>query len=141
MGTHTAGALAEAESAERETESSAESDGELVFGPDESSSKLEARLWDLADEVPDPHIPVSLVEMGMIYDIEADESGAVTVEMTFPCMGCPAYDMLQDDVRAVLRPEEGVDSVSIDVVWDPVWSKEMLTPEVQEKMRESGISL
>jgi metal-sulfur cluster biosynthetic enzyme len=118
-------------------------DEQVTFGPDESSSELEARLWELVDEVPDPHIPVSLVEMGMIYDIEVEggEEGEVTVTMTFPCMGCPAYDMIQEDVRGILRPEAGVESVTIDVVWDPVWSKEMLAPEVRAKMRESGIDL
>jgi metal-sulfur cluster biosynthetic enzyme len=115
-------------------------ESDALFGPEEGSSDLEARLWDLVDEVPDPHIPVSLVEMGMIYDITVDE-GDVAVEMTFPCMGCPAYDMIQDDIRGICRPEAGVESVTIEVVWDPVWSKDMLTPEVREKMRESGISL
>ena len=119
---------------------SVENESGSAFRPDEDNSAFETRLWELVDEVPDPHIPVSLVEMWMIYDIRADD-GDVTVEMTFPCMGCPAYDMIQDDIRGILRPENGVDSVTIDVVWDPVWSKDMLTPEVREKMRESGISL
>lgn len=121
------------------TTQSALGDG-TPFGPDEQSSESEQLYWELIDEIPDPHIPVSLVEMGMIYDIEA-EGGDVTVEMTFPCMGCPAYDMIQGDIESMLTVEESVDSVDIDIVWDPVWSKEMLTPEVREKMRDAGISL
>ena len=121
------------------TTQSALGDG-TPFGPDEDTSASERRYWELIDEIPDPHIPVSLVEMGMIYDIEADGSD-VTVEMTFPCMGCPAYDMIQGDIEGMLKVEEDVDSVDIDIVWDPVWSKDMLTPEVREKMREAGISL
>jgi phenylacetate-CoA oxygenase PaaJ subunit len=110
------------------------------FGPDEATSESERALWGLIDEIPDPHLPVSLVEMGMIYDVRKD-GGDVTVEMTFPCMGCPAYDMIQSDIESMLTVEESVDSVDIDIVWDPVWSKDMLTPEVREKMREAGISL
>lgn len=94
----------------------------------------------MIDEIPDPHIPVSLVEMGMIYDVEAID-GQVTVEMTYPCMGCPAYDMIQNDISSCLSLTDGVDDVDIEVVWDPVWSKDMLTEPVREKMRESGISL
>lgn len=127
------------EGTETEPETEAER-VDAVGGPDADTTAFEARLWNLVDEVPDPHIPVSLVEMGMIYDVSITD-GDVTVEMTFPCMGCPAYDMIQEDVRAVLRPEPGVDSVEIDIVWDPVWSKEMLTPEVREKMREAGIGV
>lgn len=114
------------------------------FGPDDDASDLEASIWANLDEIPDPHIPASLVEMAMIYDVRLDrrpEGAAVTVEMTFPCMGCPAYDMLIDDVRACLRSMREVDDVEVDVVWDPVWEKSMLTPEVREQLRESGIAL
>lgn len=118
----------------------ARSDGDAAFGPGEESSAFEQQLWDLVDEIPDPHIPVSLVEMGMIYDVSA-ENGDVTVEMTFPCMGCPAYEFIQNDIESILQPVAGVEDVHIEVVWDPVWSKEMLEPEVREKINEAGISL
>ena len=104
------------------------------------ASAFEEELWQELDRIPDPHIPVSLVEMAMVYDVSA-EDGHVDVEMSFPCMGCPAYDMIKNDVRSYLLVVDGVDSVDIDVVWDPVWSKEMLTDAVREKMRNSGISL
>lgn len=104
------------------------------------ATPFEEKLWETVDEIPDPHIPVSLVEMAMIYDIEADD-GDVTVEMTYPCMGCPAYDMIQNDIRSCLTVMDGVDTVEVEVVWDPVWSKDMLTTEVRQKMHEAGISL
>lgn len=104
------------------------------------ATPFERYLWDVVDEIPDPHIPVSLVEMAMVYDIEADD-GDIVVEMTYPCMGCPAYDMIQNDIESCLTVLDGVDTVAVEVVWDPVWSKEMLTAEVREKMRKSGISL
>ncbi|WP_247004200.1 metal-sulfur cluster assembly factor [Halosolutus gelatinilyticus] len=104
------------------------------------ATPFERELWDILDEIPDPHIPVSLVEMAMVYDI-CEEDSHVTVELTFPCMGCPAYDMIHNDIRSCLAVVDGVDEVEIDVVWDPVWSKDMLTDAVREKMREAGISL
>lgn len=106
------------------------------------ATPFERELWDVIDEIPDPHIPVSLVEMAMIYDVKADEDdGRVVVEMTYPCMGCPAYGMIQNDIESCLTVIDGVDTVDVEVVWDPVWSKEMLTDPVREKMREAGISL
>ncbi|SEH51512.1 MULTISPECIES: iron-sulfur cluster assembly protein [Halopenitus] len=105
-----------------------------------NATGFEAEAWDVVDEIPDPHIPVSLVEMGMIYDVDYAD-GHVDVEMTFPCMGCPAYDMIHNDIESCLLVYEEVDSVDVDVVWEPVWSKEMLTADVRRKMNESGISL
>ncbi len=108
-----------------------------VPGPDADASPFERALWDAIDEIPDPHVPVSLVEMGMVYDVAA-EDGAVAVEMTYPCLGCPAYDMIQDDVRGRLRAVDGVDDVAIDVVWEPAWSKRRLSAAVREKIRAAG---
>ncbi|MFC7203261.1 metal-sulfur cluster assembly factor [Haloferax namakaokahaiae] len=110
------------------------------IGPADDADEFEQELWANVDEVPDPHIPVSLVDMAMIYDIQAD-GGHVTVTMTYPCMGCPAYDMIQDDVRAVLRTVRGVTDVTIEVTWDPVWSKDMLTDSAREELRDAGIGL
>ena len=114
--------------------------GEFVTERRADASSFEQQLWDVLDEIPDPHIPVSLVEMAMIYDVD-EVDGHVTVEMSFPCMGCPAYDMIHNDVKSCLTVLDGVDEVDVEVVWDPVWSKDMLTPEVRSKMKESGISL
>ena len=110
------------------------------IGPDEDADEFERELWETLDTVPDPHIPVSLVDMAMIYDVEADD-GDVTVTMTYPCMGCPAYDMIQEDARAALRTVRGVESVDIEITWDPVWSKDMLTEHAREELREAGIGL
>ncbi|MFC7115506.1 metal-sulfur cluster assembly factor [Natronoarchaeum sp. GCM10025703] len=116
------------------------SNSEYIERQRADATPFEEKLWETIDEIPDPHIPVSLVEMAMIYDVEADD-GDVTVEMTYPCMGCPAYDMIQNDIRSCLTVMDGVDTVEVEVVWDPVWSKDMLTTEVRQKMHEAGISL
>ena len=114
------------------------------FGPGDDATELETDIWANLDEIPDPHIPVSLVEMAMVYDVHTDRTADgvdVTVEMTFPCMGCPAYDMIMDDVKGVLRTMREVSAVDVEVVWDPVWSKDMLSPAVRQKMHDSGIGL
>ena len=113
---------------------------DAVPGPDESTTDVERELWAAIDEVPDPHMPVSIVELGMVYTVTEDD-GTVTVEMTFPCMGCPAYDMIQDDVREAALGIDAVEAVEIEIVWDPVWSKDLLTPAVREQLGDWGIAL
>jgi metal-sulfur cluster biosynthetic enzyme len=110
------------------------------IGPPDEPTGFKQELWDALDEIPDPHIPVSLVEMAMIYDVRVDGS-AVTVEMSYPCLGCPAYDMIQNDIESCLCVLDGVDDVTVEVVWDPAWSKEMLTENARHELRNAGIGL
>ncbi|MFB6353099.1 MAG: metal-sulfur cluster assembly factor [Halobacteriales archaeon] len=114
---------------------------DFVPGPGDDASERERELWDAVDDVPDPHMPVvSVAELGMIYDLRLD-GDAVTVDMTFPCMGCPAYDMIHEDVEDRLLEVDGVESVTIEIVWEPVWSKDMLEPHVREQLGEWGVAL
>jgi len=115
--------------------------GPFDIGPDGTETKLEREVWQNLDEIPDPHIPLSLVEMAMIYDVDVDEEGVAQIDISFPCMGCPAYEFIHDDIRGCLRTMSGIDDVEIDVVWEPVWSKDMLDDEARKKLRESGIAL
>jgi metal-sulfur cluster biosynthetic enzyme len=115
--------------------------GPFEIGPDGTETELEREAWANLDEIPDPHIPLSLVEMAMIYDVEVDEAGAARIDLSFPCMGCPAYEFIHDDIRACLRTVSGIEAVEINVVWDPVWSKEMLDENARDKLKESGIAL
>ena len=53
--------------------------------------------------------------------------------------GCPAMDFIQDDIRAALEADPDVDEVRIEIVWDPVWTKDRIRAEARERMRELGI--
>jgi metal-sulfur cluster biosynthetic enzyme len=73
-------------------------------------------------EVLDPEYPISLVDLGLIRGIEV--SGArVDIKLTYTCMGCPAMEMIQDDIRERLLQIAGVERVQIEVVWDR-WSRD-----------------
>jgi metal-sulfur cluster biosynthetic enzyme len=96
-------------------------------------------LWDALREVTDPEIPISVVDMGLIVDLK-QRDGVVNVKLTFTALGCPAMDFIMDDIRERLLREPGVRAVRIEVVWDPVWSKERLSEEGIELMRSWGIS-
>ena len=78
--------------------------------------------------------------MAMIYDVHVDGT-EIIVEMSYPCLGCPAYDMIQNDIESCLRVLDGVEDVTVEVVWDPVWSKGMLTENARHELKNAGISL
>jgi len=96
-------------------------------------------LWDALREVTDPEIPISVVDMGLIVDLKMQD-GIVMLKLTFTAMGCPAMDFIMDDIRERLLKEPDVRDVSIEVVWDPVWTKARLSEEGIDIMRTWGIS-
>ncbi len=96
-------------------------------------------LWDALRDVTDPEIPISVVDMGLIVDIRQHE-GVVDLKLTFTAMGCPAMDFIMDDIRERLLREPGVQEVTIEIVWEPVWTKNRLSEEGIDIMRTWGIS-
>ncbi|HUA47412.1 MAG TPA: metal-sulfur cluster assembly factor [Solirubrobacteraceae bacterium] len=106
------------------------------------SASVEARLWDALRRVDDPEIPVSVVGMGLIVSLEyvAAERRA-DLQITFTAMGCPAMEFIEDDIRDALLADPDVDAVDIEVVWDPVWTKDRLRADARSRMRELGIAV
>ncbi len=97
-------------------------------------------LWAALEEVHDPEFPVSVVDLGLIYGIRR-EGERVEVEVTFTAMGCPAMDMILDDIRERLLREPGVEQVEIEIVWDPPWTKSRLSERARELMRRWGVAV
>lgn len=96
-------------------------------------------LWDALRDVMDPEIPISVVDMGLIVAI-TQQGDRVDLKLTFTAMGCPAMDFIQDDIRQRLLQEPDVREVNIEIVWEPVWTKERLSEEGIEILRTWGIS-
>jgi metal-sulfur cluster biosynthetic enzyme len=97
-------------------------------------------LWAALQEVHDPEFPMSVVDLGLIYGITR-EGERVQVQVTFTAMGCPAMDMILDDIRERLLREPGVDQVEIEIVWDPPWNKSRLSERARDLMRRWGIAV
>ena len=92
---------------------------------------------DALREVFDPEYPISLVDLGLIRGVEVDGTTA-RIKLTYTCMGCPAMDMIQDDVRERLLEMDGIDEVEIEVVW-PTWSRRDITPLGRKQLRDVGV--
>lgn len=97
------------------------------------------RFWRALKDVLDPELPTSLVDMGLIYDIEP-HGDALRVTMTFTATACPCMSLIQMDIRDRLMQEPGVRHVAIDVVWDPPWTRAMLTDEGKATLRKYGVA-
>jgi len=106
------------------------------------TASVEARLWEALRGVEDPEIPVSVVGMGLIVSVAYVESERrADLQITYTSMGCPAMEFIEDDIRDALLADPDVDSVDIEVVWDPVWTKARLRDDARSKMRELGIAV
>ncbi len=99
------------------------------------------RFWDALREVMDPEIPISLVDLGLIYDIRQEEDGVVEVDLTFTAIACPCMAFIHYDIQDRLKREEGVEEVRIHEVWNPPWTKARITREGREQLKHFGVSM
>lgn len=95
--------------------------------------------WDALREVLDPEMPISLVDLGLIYGLELEE-GVVKIQLTFTATACPCMEFIREDIRDRLEPEPWVDRVEIEEVWSPPWTTNMITPEGRATLKRYGVT-
>jgi len=93
--------------------------------------KLEEKIVDTLKTVYDPEIPVDIYSLGLIYKIDLDDNGDLTIDMTLTAPNCPAADFLIEDTRIKLEAIEGIKSVTINLVFEPEWTQDMMTEEAK----------
>ena len=81
--------------------------------------------------VKDPELNLNIIDIGLVYDVEIDDSGDVRVQMTLTSPGCPAGAEIIADVKRVVGDMEGVRSVDVVLVWEPYWTPEKMDPRVR----------
>ena len=74
----------------------------------------------------DPELPVNIYELGLIYDIKVNGSKA-EIKMTLTTPNCPVAESLPKEVKEGAMQVEGIDDVSLELVWDPPWNKDMMS--------------
>ncbi|WP_435360253.1 1,2-phenylacetyl-CoA epoxidase subunit PaaD [Haloarchaeobius sp. DFWS5] len=108
----------------------------------DGSEGLERTVWDVLYSIEDPEMPITIVDLGLIYAVEADdETGDVTIDMTLTYSGCPARTMLMDEIRDSVAAADGVESVDLRLVWSPEWNLELVTEQGKDDLREFGLSI
>ena len=98
-------------------------------------------LLEALKVVKDPEIPVNVVDLGLIYEVDVKEGGEVDVEMTLTSMGCPVQDMIQADAELACMQVEGVKKVNVEFVWSPPWSPAKMSEDGKKQMRMFGFNL
>lgn len=98
------------------------------FVPDQAQTEaLTPKIVEAISTVYDPEIPVNIWELGLIYEILADAGAVVVVRMTLTAPGCPAAQSLPVEVAEKVKAIPGVVDATVDVVWDPPWSKDRMS--------------
>jgi metal-sulfur cluster biosynthetic enzyme len=105
-----------------------------------ATEAVQARIWEALRHVEDPELPVSVLGLGLIVSVAYQPAGRrAQLQITFTAMGCPAMDFIQEDIRDALLADPEIDEVAIEVVWDPVWSRQRIRSEARETMRRLGV--
>lgn len=106
----------------------------------EDADGVEADVWKALSQVDDPEMPISVVDLGLIYGVDLHD-GTATVEMTLTYTGCPARELLTGDIEAAVASVDGIEAVDLRLVWSPPWSLQMVTDDGKDRLREFGISV
>ena len=97
-------------------------------------------IFTLLSEIPDPEIPViSIIELGVIRNIEIINDTTISLKITPTYSGCPAMKQIEDDVRKKLS-ENGFTTIDIKTIFSPPWTTDWITPAAKEKLRKYGIA-
>jgi len=86
----------------------------------------------------DPEVPLSIIDMGLVYGIDISDNNDVNIKMTMTTKGCPLHDTMVDDVKRYTKKVPGVNNVNVDIVWDPPWSMDKMSDEAKALMKNMG---
>ncbi len=86
------------------------------------------------ESIPDPEIGVSLVDLGLIYNIEIDKSGKIEILMTLTTIGCPLFDQIAGLIREQVGKLAGVKEVEVLLTFEPPWKPEMMSADAKAQL-------
>lgn len=95
---------------------------------------LTAQIYDALHNVYDPELGVNIVDLGLVYGVEINDEGFVTLTMTLTTPGCPMHESIGEGVGAALATVAGVTGGQIKIVWEPRWDPSMMTDAGREEL-------
>ena len=96
-------------------------------------------IWAALKEVMDPEFPISLVDLGLIYDVRRRDR-SIEIDLTFTATACPCMEFIHEDIRERLLREKDVDAVKINQVWDPPWTADRISEEGKQVLKRCGVA-
>jgi metal-sulfur cluster biosynthetic enzyme len=85
-------------------------------------------------KVLDPELGISVVDLGLIYDVKMGKKGKAEVTMTLTTMGCPLFTLMSEPIKEKLKKLKGVKEVEVVLTFDPPWSPEKMSREAKVKL-------
>ena len=92
---------------------------------------IEVKTVEMLKTVFDPEIPVNVYDLGLIYKIDVTDDFVVNIDMTLTAPNCPAADFIMEDINQKVSSIDGVKSVNIELVYEPEWTKDMMSEEAK----------
>ena len=92
-----------------------------------SNDEIRQQIIEVLHTVYDPEIPVSIYELGLVYEIDVDAEQRARIRMTLTAPGCPVADYLVDEVHRKIAGVPGVSDTDVELVWDPPWNQSMMS--------------
>lgn len=99
--------------------------------PSSSESRMKTEIIAAMQSVYDPEISVNIYDLGLIYAINLNEQGDVSVDMTLTSPACPVAGSLPGQVECAIKTVKGVNQVHVNLVWDPPWGHEYMTDDAK----------
>jgi len=91
-------------------------------------------ILDAVRQCYDPEIPVNIVDLGLIYDIQHDDAGNVSVKMTLTSQGCPSAQQIPEQVKQRVSALAEVREVNVQIVWEPAWNPSMISEAARKQL-------
>jgi len=92
------------------------------------------RIYEALRQCYDPEIPVNIVDLGLIYDVQHDDAGNVSVKMTLTTQGCPSALAIPEQVKERVAAIEEVRDIHVEIVWEPAWNPGMISPAGRQQL-------
>ena len=96
--------------------------------------KTKANIYEALHNVYDPELGVNIIDLGLVYNVDLNEDGYVTITMTLTTPGCPMHESINAGVGVALQDIPGITDGEIRLVWDPAWETSMMTDDGRREL-------
>ena len=103
-----------------------------------ANAALAQAVREAMGQVMDPHLGASLLDMGMVSGIGVDDAGHAELSLVFPCVGCPAMELIQQDAKAAAEAVPGVTEARVRLDWAATWSKASMSERAKRQAKAHG---
>ncbi len=105
-----------------------------------STAELEQRIWEVLSAIDDPEMPISIVDLGIVERVEV-ERGRARISITPTFTGCPALQMIDEQILESVGALPEIDEVKIEHVFDPPWRADRISEAGRERLRQHGVTV